>query len=278
MLLQVISDGASEAFDDPELICQPWANQLSLSNTSSKKPLRVGIIRTDGHVQPLPPVARLMGDVAQTLSRSNTAPLEVTDVTPKASPILARILKVFNGIMSIDGGNAWFDLLDKTQEPLSPWLQNRLTRRPMKSLEQVRALQEQKTALQTAFLKIWKDVDVLVFPVAPHPIPPIDRWNTANYTGALNLLDVSAGVLPVRNFTKQDLQGELEADKKPMNGWDKINMELWTKVDRNDYLDSPLSVQVVTPRLTERKLCEAMELVDQALKPLCTEGHSTAKL
>lgn len=107
-----------------------------------------------------------------------------------ASKILSQILKTFNGIISIDGANSWFDLLEATQEPLSPWLKGRLTRRPQKSLDEVRRLQAQKLELQTAFLEVWKTadanradskretLDALIMPVAPHPILPIDRWNT----------------------------------------------------------------------------------------------------
>lgn len=284
MFMRAIANGSPEMFD-PDVLTQSW-DQLTLLNTK-QKPLRVGIVRGDGHVQPLPPVAKLMDDVAQTLRAAPGQAIEVIEVD--VSPILSRCLKTFNGIMSIDGANAWFDLMETTGEPLSPWLQGRLTRRKPKSLDEVRKLQAERTDLQTTFLNVWKEsggywltdasdahigdrtLDALICPVAPHPIPPIDRWNTANYTGCLNLLDLSTGVVPVRTFNTDDLQGDIPTDK-PMNGWDKINRELWTKVDRKVYLGSPLSVQVVTPRLTERKLVETMGVVDAALQPLRASG------
>lgn len=94
-----------------------------------------------------------------------------------------------------------------------------------------------------------------------------DIQNTVNYTAAFNLLDLPAGVLPVRSVAEKDLSGELPASK-PLNGWDDTNRKLWTDVDRKVYLGSPLSVQVVSPRLTERRLVEAMMVIDEALKPL----------
>lgn len=286
MFMRVVSNASFETFD-PDVVAQTWSQQPSLAVTRSK-PLRVGIVRTDGHVKPLPPIESLMEEVAQTLRSSSKQAIEVIEID--VSPILAKIVKIFNGFMSIDGGNAWFDHLEKTGEPLSPWLQGRLARRAPKSLDQVRDLQAQRTEVQTAFLRVWNEnggywctdaseamigertLDALIMPVAPHPIPPIDRWNTVNYTGALNLLDVSSGVIPVRKFKRSDLDGEVP--EKPMNGWDKINRELWTKVDRNVYLDSPLSIQVVTHRLTERKLAETMVVVDQALEPLRSRHDS----
>ncbi|CAK1362306.1 Acetamidase [Cercospora beticola] len=279
LLLRVVADSAPEIYD-VEVVAQDWSRQLPLILRGRK--LRVGLIRTDAIARPLPIIDHLMDEVAKTL-RASKESIEVVEVD--ASRILSRILKTFNGIVSIDGANAWFDHMEKTGEPLSPWLQGRLTRRKPKSTDEVRALQAQKSELQTEFLKVWSEaggywvtddsklhkgdrtLDVLLMPVAPHPVPGIDRWNIVNYTASLNLLDLPAGVLPLRQVREDDLKGDLPSSD-PLNAWDKINREQWTKVDRKMYLGSPLSVQVVTPRLTERKLVEAMAVLDQALRPM----------
>lgn len=291
MLLRVVGNASAWLFD-PDVIPQTWEQQAalhtSLLSPSVKLPLRVGIVRTEGHCTPLPPIQRLMNEVAQNL-RSPALPswnaIEVVDLD--ISAFGPQVLKTFNGIMSIDGANTWLDHLDKTGEPLSPWLQSRLRRRPQKPLDEVRKLQGQKTELQTQFLEIWKEsggywatsnseakmgdrtLDVIICPVAPHPIPPVDRWNTTNYTSAFNLLDYPCGVLPIRTFSDADLGGELP-QSAPLNGWDKINRELWTNVDRKVYLGSPLSVQIVASKLMDRKLVEAMLVLENALsqKPL----------
>ena len=199
------------------------------------------------------------------------------------------------GVMSIDGANYWFDLLAETGEPLSPWLQSRLRRRDPKTLNQVRDLKAQISQLQTEALKVWKEdggywqtpeskagkgnrtLDVIICPVAPHPVAPIDRWNTTNYTSMFNLLDLPAGVLPIRPFRKLDLNGELP-QTQPLNGWDKINRELWINVDRSVYMDSALSVQIVAPKLMDRKLVEAMAVLEKALAPLAMSRSQASKL
>ncbi|KAK3116764.1 hypothetical protein LTR53_002530 [Teratosphaeriaceae sp. CCFEE 6253] len=292
MLLRAIGDG--RAWDvDPDVLPQSWAQQMPLTTQSPSsrvaQPLRVGIVRTDGHVTPLPPIQRLLDEVAQTL-RSPALPswsaVEVVDVG--ISRLGPQLLKVFNGVMSIDGANTWFDHLDLTGEPLSPWLATRLRRRPQKSLDEVRKLQAQKTELQTVFQDVWKAgggywpskpgdraLDLLICPVAPHTTPPIDRWNTTNYTSALNLLDLPAGVLPVRDFREADMAGELPRSE-PLNGWDKINRGLWGDVDRGVYVGSMMSVQVVAPKLMERRLVEGMAVLEKALAPL-TEGAGRGK-
>ena len=120
------------------------------------------------------------------------------------------------------------DLLESAKEPLSPWLATRLRRKPALSLDKVRELHGRRTELQKQFLKIWKDergeIDALVCPIAPHPVPPIDRWNGAGYTSSWVLLDYPAGVVPVRAFREGDVSGEM--DGKVLGSWDKANREL----------------------------------------------------
>jgi Asp-tRNA(Asn)/Glu-tRNA(Gln) amidotransferase A subunit family amidase len=189
MLLQAIADSNPEMVD-PDCVAQPWCSQAPL-DTKRNKPLRVGIAASDGQVVPLPPVDNLIREVSKALERSSQH-IEVVQLD--LAPLLSQTQKVFNGFMSIDGANNWFDLFELTGESLHPWLQGRLTRRPRKDLLEVKKLQGQKFELQTAFLDVWKEsggywlsddskagigdrvLDVLIFPVAPHPIAPVDRW------------------------------------------------------------------------------------------------------
>jgi amidase len=294
MLLRVVGDNQPWLFD-PDVIPQSWQQQpgiharLPPPGPRRKNPLRIGIVRTDGHVTPLPPVQRMIDEVAKTLrshsqSSMHITPIEVVDLD--ISSLLSRCIKTANGLFSLDGTNSWFDILESTSEPLSPWLQTRLSRRPRKTTEQVTKLQGEKLELQTRTLDIWREsggfwdasaqkqqvssnvdreIDVFICPAAPHPIPPTDRWNDVNYTAAFNLLDLPAGIIPVRAVSKEDLACELQAGE-PLNGWDKINRELWGQKERELYAGSVLSVQVVAPKLQERRLVESMAVIDEALK------------
>jgi amidase len=60
--------------------------------------------------------------------------------------------------------------------------------------------------------------------------------------------------------------------------WDKANRELWTNVDKNVYLDTPLCVQVVTPRLQEKRLIEAMKVIDEAVRAELAPSGGKARL
>jgi Asp-tRNA(Asn)/Glu-tRNA(Gln) amidotransferase A subunit family amidase len=96
-------------------------------------------------------------------------------------------------------------------------------------------------------------------------VPPVDRWNGVSYTSSFVLLDVPAGTIPVRTLGRADLSGDVP-ETKALGSWDERNRLLWTEVDREVYLGSPLSVQVVAPRLQERTLYSAMAVIDEALK------------
>lgn len=134
LLLQIICDSNPAALD-PDVFPQTWQQQTALAgydSPSNRSPLlRVGIIRTDGHVTPLPPIQGFMDEVAQTLS---SRPLEVEVVNVDIAALGPQFLKAFNGVISVDGANHWFDLLEQTGEPLSPWMESRLRRRPRKQV------------------------------------------------------------------------------------------------------------------------------------------------
>ncbi|KAI7623139.1 amidase [Hortaea werneckii] len=314
LLLRVVGDASPWLFD-PDVLPHPWTQQLPLLPPPSSrptKPLRIGIMRTDGHTLPLPPIANLMEEISHHLRHPALPfwhPIEVIDLD--LSPLGPKCLKTFNGVMSLDGANYWFDLLAQTAEPLSPWLQNRLKRRPAKTLDQVRDLKAQISALQTEFLNVFredggywlptsssssssspadatqktnkakppKSLDLILCPPAPHPTPPIDSWNTTNYTSLFNLLDLPAGVLPVRPLLPEDLSAELppqgRGSQPPLNGWDAINRQLWTEGDRKVFLGGMLSVQVVAPKLMERRLVQGMRVLEGVLGSLARRGEGS---
>ncbi|PKY08623.1 fatty-acid amide hydrolase [Aspergillus campestris IBT 28561] len=252
-----------------------WPSPSPSPQPSGKK-FKIGILRGDGIVAPLPPIARVVDEVATALRR--TPGVEVVEVpVPKA---LTRCQTVAGRLMGIDGGNTMMDILERTGEPLIPWLQKRMKRGKPLTVAQLAELQAQRGVLERDLHRsLWEvgqagegRIDALIHPVAPHPVPQLDRYNAVGYTSSWVLLDYPAGSVPVRRFGEADLEGEVEG---PVGGsWDKANRGLWNEktVDRRVYLDSPLSVQVITPRQHDHELMRAMEIVDQAVH---VEGRET---
>ncbi|KAF2218468.1 amidase signature domain-containing protein [Elsinoe ampelina] len=242
---------------DPEVVPLPW----SLPSPAPPRPLRIGLVRTDGTTTPLPPIANFLEETARRLSA--LPDIEIVELA--ITPLMAQTQSLVNKFFSVDGANQMFDLIEATGEPLSPWLQSRLKRRPQASLDRVRDLFGSRNKLQTEFLDIWREgggLDALLAPVAPHPLPEIDRWNTAGYTSSFVLLDYPAGTLTVREMEETDLQGEVQGPV--LGAWDKYNRTLW-EGDRRRYLGTPLCVQVIGERLGEERLVEVMGRMEEGL-------------
>lgn len=81
----------------------------------------------------------------------------------------------------------------------------------------------------------------------------------------------------MRPCQKADLQGKVHSGP-PLGPWDKVNRGLWTDVDRSVYLDSPLSIQVVAPKMQEKTLYEAMKIIDDAVEVQIRNKPSKARL
>ncbi|XRM36893.1 hypothetical protein ABZX51_000380 [Aspergillus tubingensis] len=271
-----------------------WGPSPTLNPTSSqatmKQKLTIGILRTDGLVEPLPPIRNILNEVATILHHHDIDLIELP--TP---PALRKCQTIANKLMGIDGGNPMHDLLEQTNEPLIPWLQGRSKRRNPLTVPELCELQHQRAQVQREMMSMWnytsptenqgnermkRRVDAIIHPVAPHPVPEHDKYNAVGYTSSWVLLDYPAGVVPVRKVNMEDLEVGREM-KDPVRGsWDAKNRELWDEklVDRRMYLDSPLSVQVITPRLHDYELVVAMGVVDRAVKEFYSKSQDTAKL
>ncbi|KAL2075401.1 hypothetical protein VTL71DRAFT_344 [Oculimacula yallundae] len=271
LFLRAVSD--ARPWDrDPSLAYGLWNEQGSIQ----KKPL-LGVIRTDGVVAPLPPISSILDETVSVLRASGVEVIEIS------APAFQKTQSLANKFFGIEGGNTVFDLLELTGEPLINWLSSRMRRGKIMPTDRLMDIQAQRTELETEMLKIWKDpktgrqIDAVICPVAPHPVPPIDRWNGVGYTSSFVLMDYPAGTVPVRDFEEKDLKGEFESEKA-LGPWDKINRELWDEktIDRKVYLDTKLSIQVLAPRQQERRLYQAMEYIDTILRK--SNGESRAKL
>jgi Asp-tRNA(Asn)/Glu-tRNA(Gln) amidotransferase A subunit family amidase len=213
---------------DPDVVPGGWE---SLAGVSRERRLRVGVVKRDGVVESHPPVLRVLDEVAGKMKSAGIQVVEL-DITP----LFSKCQSLANALFGVEGGNTMFDLLEACDEPLSPWITPRLRRKEALPVGKVGELHARRTELQTQFLKIWndcqgngKEIDAFICPVAPHPVPEIDRWNGVGYTSSFNLLDYPAGVVPVRMFNENDARGELTGEK-PIGGWDKINRELCKSV------------------------------------------------
>ncbi|KAI5293166.1 hypothetical protein KEM52_005782 [Ascosphaera acerosa] len=240
------------------------------------QPLTFGVLRHDGLVEPLPPVAKALDDVVRALR--SVPGVRVVELPVPA--MLAKLQGLANKLSALDGNRDMFDTLGRTSEPMIPWLKTRVRRSPPLTLDQILALQAQRDQVEAEALEVlWRtqpqhadcadggSIDAILHPVAPHPVHLLDQFNANSYTMKWTALDYPAATVPVRKMAEGDLGLGKDVTGQPWNSWDKKNREYWDSklVDRRVYLDSWLSVQVVARRLCEHTLTEAMGVVDKAL-------------
>ncbi|KAJ5936286.1 hypothetical protein N7454_005584 [Penicillium verhagenii] len=260
----------AELFDE-DCIPGQWSKQaLSSVSLTPRRNFTIGILKSDGLVTPLPPVARVIDEVAQVLRQ--TPGVEVVDIpTP---PTMRKCQAVAGRLMGVDDNSTMMDLIESTGEPLIPWLQGRYGRGKALTVKQLADLHAQRSQLEKDMMEMWtlpggnasreRRVDAIICPVAPHPVAEIDRYGAVGYTSMMVLLDYPAGTIPVRKLVEEDLEVELSSPE--LGSWDKANRKLWNETDRRVYLESPLSVQLFTPKQRDYDLFQAMELVDNAVQ------------
>lgn len=130
---------------DPAVLRGRW---WSAADEEGKRVMRIGVLRRDGVIEPLPPIRKLLEEVAGKLKKNG---VEVVSVDAER---FKECQGVANKFFGVDRYNRWFDLLEKTKEPLISWLQHRLKSGKVKTLEHLRELQAKRIELETEFLRI----------------------------------------------------------------------------------------------------------------------------
>lgn len=215
-----------------------WESETAALPEAKSRPFTVGVLRSDGIVEPLPPIAKILDEVAHTLR--GTRDVQVVEIP--VPPALKKCQSLANSLMGVDGARMMMDLLESKSEPLVPWLQGRMKRGKPKTLDDMYELNNRRSEIEREMMNIWttpssasdasefidktRKVDAIICPIAPHPVPEIDRYNAVGYTSTFVLLDYPAGTIPVRNFQEADLETGKEITSEPWTSWDKRNREL----------------------------------------------------
>lgn len=228
-VLYAAMEGARLWEVDQEILPGNWWSEGVKTNSkapanSKGKSITIGVIRRDGVTEPLPPIKRVLEEVVQKLRAHSITVLEVP------GPRFKDCQTLTNKFFSAPGNTHLLSLLSHTSEPLIPWLAPRLKPKSPITLDTWRDLCAQRLQMQKDFLSYWKgpdgeDIDAIICPVAPHPVPGIDKWNTMSYTASFVLLDYPAASLPVRNVSVEDLGEEMDG-VDVLGPWDRINREL----------------------------------------------------
>ncbi|KAG6811185.1 hypothetical protein H0H92_008625 [Tricholoma furcatifolium] len=269
----------------------PWVPKL-LAATSKPPPIaKWGVLWDDGMIAPSPACRRALEIVVDSLRKKHG--YEVVDLNP---PSPYEGFKIASQLLVADGGKTamqHFSLGESNDAgvvqvlrlaSLPGWLRClyiwyvRYIKRDEIYAGILDGLYERKVyeywplvAQREDYRRRWFELlqeERLDFVLTvPNSMPALphngmkDGVKAFGYTMLFNLLDYSAGVLPVTHVNS--IVDALPANFKPRNG---IEKSVYRMYDAQAMEGLPVGVQVVGKRLEEEKVLWGMELIEEALK------------
>lgn len=263
---------------DPAVVPIPFRDEVVTEFASragpdgkatSAKPLKLGVLWTDGVVQPHPPIRRGLNLVADAMKHAGH---KIVDWDP---PAQATAKKIHLAFLKADGAHDIHSQLRLSGEPLIPDLQDSFTLRDPMNLLKYQDLTLQGLDYEAEYSDYWnstanqdgQEVDAVIMPVAPHAaVVPGKFYHTA-YTEVLNLMNYSVVVIPV---TKADKDIDVLDDSyNPTNDMDRRN---WSAYDPEIYHGGPVGLQLVARKFEEEKILTIAKIVVAALETAKTQS------
>ncbi|CAI6334692.1 unnamed protein product [Periconia digitata] len=268
-----------------------WRENLE-KEYKEKKTLRVGVMRTDGVVDPAPACARALDDVAKALAAEGHEVYDVDPPSPYEALQLASHLLLSDGgatFMSFfrtgewnDSGAAQMVFYMNLPRPIKYiyYLWVKYIKRDniwagllldwhAKTAHQYWQLAGKREAFKNRFFNWWNDeakMDIMI--TAPNATPAVphdgmqDAVSSCGYTFLFNLLDYSAGIIPVTHVDAKLDQLPTTFNFKALNG---VARGAYKHYDAAKMAGLPVGVQVVGRRLEEEKVLTIMERIEAAL-------------
>ncbi|KAF3907565.1 Acetamidase [Arthrobotrys entomopaga] len=273
----------------------PWREDEFEAGKTGK--LRYGVMRDDGVVTPSPACARALDSVVTALKEAGE---DVVELDLKEMPSPYEALKLAAILLNNDGGKtyesfftSWFEYNDAGVAQMSmwfkmPWLFKKFYVwwvRYVRGDEMWAGLldthwREQTTPEQWKLVGrreyyrgAWHEylnknkIDILLSVPNATPAVPKDGMKTAvsscGYTFMFNLLDYTAGVLPVTKVDPVKDQLPASFDMKKLNG---IARGAYVHYDATKMAGLPVGVQIVGRRLEEEKVLGVMSRVEDLLE------------
>ncbi|EXJ83440.1 hypothetical protein A1O1_07063 [Capronia coronata CBS 617.96] len=275
----------------------PWRQEV-YDATSQSKRLRVGLMSTDGVCRPSPAIARGVELTADALRSAGHEVVNIAVPTFPATATPAQALQIGSVLLCADGGKTYRSFF-RTGESNDPgaaqinfymslprpvkylwYLWTRYVKRDplwaslLRYFHPLSAVEQWKwVAKREAFRATWFDwwdapaqqFDFILCPANATPALPHkamhDAFSSCGYTFLWNLLDYTAGIVPV---TKVDpIKDQLSTNFKPANG---VEQGAFKHYDGAKMAGLPCAVQVVGRRLTEEKVLAYMKIVEDALR------------
>lgn len=252
---------------DPLVVDMPWRDAEEqairdiVKSSSSKGQLTLAVLKSDGIVNPQPPVARAITTVVEALT---SAGHKVIEWKP---PSHQRLLDIALKTWVYDGGRDAREAFGLSGEPMSKQIEAVYGKAQEEfTASQIAANNVAKRRFQKEYLDYWNStaqetgtgqpVDGFICAVAPYPAARPEKYSYYGYTVFVNALDYTSVVLPVT--TSDKIKDQYPEGYKPINDQDKKAFEDY---DAELYDGAHVSVQIVGRRFTEEKMLAIAEYV-----------------
>ncbi|KAF2089836.1 amidase signature enzyme [Saccharata proteae CBS 121410] len=273
-----------------------WRDAVTQEFGAEKKRLKVGVLRNDGVVDPSPACARALREVCAALEASGHHVYDVSapaDAQPKEALVIAShllnadgchtFLSFFRAGESNDPGAAQMTMYMRLPRPVKYlhylWVKyirgDALWAELLAGWHEKSAFEQWKlVARREAFKAKWHewwgaetaDMDVLL--TVPNATPAVphggmrDAVASCGYTFLFNLLDYTAGILPVTHVDPVLDALPIGFSVKGLNG---VAQGAYKHYDAQRMKGLPVGVQVVGKRLEEEKVLAVMGKIEEAL-------------
>ncbi|KAL2108981.1 hypothetical protein VUR80DRAFT_3138 [Thermomyces stellatus] len=276
---------------DPSVHPLAWREDIA-EEYRYKKPLRVGIMRTDNVVDPSPACKRALETTEAALREAGHEIVEIDPPSPYEGLYLGAQLLNADGCQTFksffstgeweDSGARQMSFLMSVPRPLkylyylwvkyirgdTVWADLVKDWHPKTAYENWQ-LVSRREAYRMKWFQWWSgaNVDCLLAPPNATPAVPHggmkDAVSSCGYTFLFNVLDYSAGVLPVLKVDKDLDRLPRDFNISKMNG---VAQGAYKLYDAEAMHGLPVGVQIVGRRLEEEKVLSIMGTVEEALR------------
>ncbi|CAI5759299.1 unnamed protein product [Candida verbasci] len=241
---------------------KPWLIDPTLASIewrpNTQKKYKIGILKSDNIVNPLPPIQRGLKIVEEKLGRLPN--IELIEFEPyhheRTMPILGKLY--------FEDGARDFRSTLTNGEPLLEQTTWAIDGALDLDIQEQWKWNLEKQKYRKEYLKHWvgyENLDAVIAPVGPNVAP---KHNTARYWGYTcqwNLLDYPVIVVPV-TIVDEKLD-QRDANYKPLNEIDEYIYNAYD--DPKSFSDAPVNLSVVGLRNTDEKLIEIAKILQKEI-------------
>lgn len=255
---------------DPAVHEIPWrdAQQQDLWNSvkSSQGGLAFGVLKTDGLVNPQPPVARAVQMVVDAVQKAGHKTFAWD--SPGHLKGIDTVFKTW----TYDGGKDIHGEFARSGEPMASQIGNFYGKEPVAEATATHIAQTnlEHRKWKKEYMDAWnstasatgtgKPMDAIIAPLAPYPAarPGLFLWY--GYSMFVNGLDYTAVTIPVTIASKDT--DKYDNGYKPLSEQDK---QAYDAYDADMYDGAHVAIQLVGRRLQEEKMLALAEYIAQLL-------------